>query len=236
MGIAAVDEKEGYVYFMASPDNATQAYLYRTRLDGKRKPDLVSPTNQVGTHNYEISPNQKYARHIFPNYYTFPIFEWITLADHKALDNMNSVNDLLHRKNKSKSNIEFFKIKTSGGVEMDAWKVMPEKFDSSKKYPVVFYVYSGPAAQTVLDFYGSTNNFVYSGDMARDGYIYISVDNRGTPHQKEQHGVKVFTGEWAAWIFQTRQQLPGKYSSGIMWIRAGSPFGDGATGGLPPGQ
>ncbi len=184
MGIAAVDEKEGYVYFMASPDNATQAYLYRTRLDGKKKPDLLSPANQVGTHNYEISPNQKYAKHIFSNYYTFPIFEWITLADHKALDSMNSVNDLLQRKNKSKSNIEFFKIKTSGGVEMDAWKVMPGKFDSSKKYPVVFYVYSGPAAQTVLDYYGSTNNFVYSGDMARDGYIYVSVDNRGTPAPK----------------------------------------------------
>ena len=35
--ITYVDHKKGFVYFMASPDNATQDYLYRTRLDGKVK-------------------------------------------------------------------------------------------------------------------------------------------------------------------------------------------------------
>lgn len=67
---------------------------------------------------------------------------------------------------------------------MDGWEVMPDKFDSTKKYPVVFYVYTGPAAQTVIDSYGATRNFVYNGNMAKDGYIYISIDNRGTPAPK----------------------------------------------------
>jgi dipeptidyl-peptidase-4 len=37
------DTGNGYVYFMASPDNATQSYLYRLKIDGKSKLQLLSP-------------------------------------------------------------------------------------------------------------------------------------------------------------------------------------------------
>jgi dipeptidyl-peptidase-4 len=67
---------------------------------------------------------------------------------------------------------------------MDGWMVKPVNFDSTKKYPVVFYVYTEPAEATVKDSYGSSRNFLYLGDMAKDGYIYISLDNRGTPAPK----------------------------------------------------
>src|ERR1700753_2429740 len=169
---------------MASPDNATQAYLYRARLDGVGKPDLLSPANQSGTHTYDISPGARYAMHHFSNYYTYPVSEVITLPDHKGVNGADIVNNWIAKHDKARSTASYFKIKTPNGVEMDAWKVMPEKFDSTKRYPVVFYVYSGPAAQTVIDSYGTTRNFVYNGNMAKDGYIYVSVDNRGTPAPK----------------------------------------------------
>jgi len=57
-------------------------------------------------------------------------------------------------------------------------------FDSTKKYPVLYYVYTEPGSQTVKDEYGVTHCPVYPGDLARDGYIYISLDNRGTPAPK----------------------------------------------------
>jgi len=62
--------------------------------------------------------------------------------------------------------------------------VKPSNFDPKKKYPVVFYVYSEPAGTTVTDTYGADQNGLYMGDMAEDGYIYISLDNRGTPAPK----------------------------------------------------
>ena len=85
---------------------------------------------------------------------------------------------------KVKQTTEFFKIKTADNVEMDGWMVKPEDFDSTKKYPVVFYVYTEPASATVTDAYGIGRNSLYMGDMAKDGYIYISLDNRGTPAPK----------------------------------------------------
>jgi dipeptidyl-peptidase 4 len=184
MDIARVDEKGGYVYFMASPTNATQKYLYRIKLDGKGKAELLSPANQQGTHEYRVSADARFAFHDFSNYYTPASGEWIGLPDHKGINGEHKVADAVAKADKSTSNIEFFTVKTTEGVEMDAWMTKPLNFDPAKKYPVVFYVYTEPWGQNVKDEYGVANNFLYQGDMAKDGYIYISIDNRGTPVPK----------------------------------------------------
>lgn len=183
MQIDAIDKAAGYIYFHASPNNATQKYLYRTKLDGSSDPERVSPENQVGTHNYTLSPNGKYAEHHFSNYYTKPSSEWLTLPNHTNLSN-DEVNKEITKSNKAESNIEFTSIITQEGVSMDAWMVKPKNFDKTKKYPVVFYVYTEPWGQNVRDEFNVTNNYLYKGNMAADGYIYISMDNRGTPCPK----------------------------------------------------
>jgi dipeptidyl-peptidase 4 len=181
--ITFVDGKKGYVYFMASPDNATQNYLYRTKLDGSGTAELLSPAILKGTHRYSFSPNGKYAAHSFSNHFTRPSSEFISVSDQKAI---NEKSGILARLDSLtiKPVSEFFKIKTVDNVEMDGWMVKPQNFDPSRKYPVVFYVYTEPAEATVKDVYGTGRNFLYLGDMAKDGYIYISMDNRGTPAPK----------------------------------------------------
>ena len=181
--ITYVDSKKGYVYFMASPDNATQNYLYRTKLDGTGKLELLSPSLLKGTHSYSFSTNGKYAVHSFSNSFTRPSREFISVANQKPLNEKKSILARIDSL-KVKSTTEFFKVKTVDNVEMDGWMVKPVNFDSTKKYPVVFYVYTEPAEATVKDSYGSSRNFLYLGDMAKDGYIYISLDNRGTPAPK----------------------------------------------------
>jgi dipeptidyl-peptidase 4 len=177
------DQKEGYVYFLASPENATRQYLYRTRLNGKGTPELLSQPELNGVHDYSFSADGKYASHTFSNHFTQPAREFITIPGHKPLTEKESIiarRDTLEKPN----NTEFFKITTKDHVEMDGWMVKPKNFDPSKKYPVVFYVYTEPASSTVSDTYGATQNGLYDGDMAEDGYIYISLDNRGTPVPK----------------------------------------------------
>ena len=181
--IRLIDEKNNYVYFIASPDNATQKYLYRTRLDGKGKLERVTPANEPGTHEYEISPNAGYAMHDFSNANTEDMQEWVSLPGHVSLAKGVDIAAKV-AETKATGKVEFFTVKTAEGVDMDGWMVKPEHFDSTKKYPVVFYVYGEPASQTVVDRYGSGINFLYNGNMAKEGYIYISLDNRGTPAPK----------------------------------------------------
>lgn len=183
ISLSHLDEKNNTAYFIASPDNATQKYLYRLKLDGKSKAQKVTPAGFEGNNTYNVAPNGLYAFHSFNNTYTPNANELVSLPDHKPLIPTESIAGKLATIQKPKT-VEFFKVKTEDGIEMDGWMVKPKNFDPTKKYPVVFYVYTEPAGATVQDGYNTGRNFLYNGDMAEDGYIYMSLDGRGTPAPK----------------------------------------------------
>jgi len=175
-----VDEKNGLIYFMASPDNATQTYLYKVALKGG-KAERVTPKELAGSHSYDISPNGKLALHNFSNSTTFPLADVVSLPEHKRL----SGGEVSERAKSIKlPKPEFFQVKTEDGVTIDGWMVKPTNFDPAKKYPIVFTVYGEPASQTVVDRFGTGFNRLYVGNMADDGYIYASVEGRGAPAPK----------------------------------------------------
>jgi dipeptidyl-peptidase-4 len=79
--------------------------------------------------------------------------------------------------------VEFFRVRGAGGAggyDLDGWMIKPPGFDSTKKYPLLFYVYGEPAGQTVQDAWGGAQ-FLWHQLLAQEGYIVASVDNRGTP-------------------------------------------------------
>src|SRR5690606_24368543 len=147
MDIAAIDETGGYIYFHASPQNATQKYLYRTRLDGSGSPERLTPEDYPGTNSYDLSPGGKFALHQFSNYYTRPARQWISVSGHKAIGAGIQTGGTAAA-DRAGSNVSFLKVTTETGVEMDAWMAKPAGFDSTKRYPVVFYVYTEPWGQT----------------------------------------------------------------------------------------
>lgn len=179
-----IDEANQTVYFLASPENATQKYLYKTKLNGKGKLEIVSPSVLKGNHNYDISPKGLFAFHSFSSATISPTSEWMNFKTNTPLTMEGSITNQIGRQNPPKNKVEFFKITTADGVEMDGWMKKPDHFDRTKKYPVVFYVYGEPASATALDVWGAGANRLYQGDMAKDGYIYISMDNRGAPVPK----------------------------------------------------
>ena len=181
---AVVDELGGWFYYYASPDNATQKYLYRVRLDGTGKPERVTPKNQPGTHDYDFSPDAKWAFHTYSTFDTPPVTELVQLPEHRVVRVLED-NRELRRKMKSliSQPTEFFPLEISDGVVMDAWMIKPDGFDPSKKYAVFVYVYGEPHAQTVLDAWGRVHAD-YHRLIADLGYLVVSIDNRGTPAPK----------------------------------------------------
>lgn len=179
-----VDETNGLIYFLASPTNATEKYLYSVALDGSGETKRITPAIEEGTHSYDISTSSTYALHSFSNYYTAPMREWIQLPNHQALIEKENILKRFDASKKTMSNVSFFKVTTEDGIEMDGWMALPKNFDETKKYPTVFYVYGEPAGQTVVNRWGTGKNMLYNGDMAEDGYIYVSVEGRGAPAPK----------------------------------------------------
>jgi dipeptidyl-peptidase-4 len=178
-----VEVAGGYFHFIASPDNATQRYLYRVPLNGGAAQRLT-PATQPGTHSYSISPSGRFALHTTSSISLPPIIDLVELPSHRVVrtlvDNAQlkmAVAPIMQRKT------EFFKVKTSDGAEMDGWMIFPKDFDPSKKYPLFMHVYSEPASQTVLDSWQGSNGLWHRA-LADQGYIVASVDNRGTPAPK----------------------------------------------------
>ena len=180
LGVEGIDEKGGWVYFTASPDNPAQRYLFRSRLDGTGKAERLSPADQAGSHGYNIAPGFRWAFHTFSSFATPSRMEVIRLPDHRStrplIENANlqrAVGAL------SRGAFEFTTLRGADGSDLNAWIMKPPGFDPNRKYPVLFYVYGGPGSQTVLDNWGGSR-YLWHLMLTQKGYIVASVDNRGT--------------------------------------------------------
>ncbi|HVZ97243.1 MAG TPA: DPP IV N-terminal domain-containing protein [Chitinophagaceae bacterium] len=176
--INCIDPQTGYVYYIASPDNFTQRFLYRSKIDGSGEAERVTPASYGGQSSYQISGNSEWAIRTFQNVTTPPVISLIHLPDHREIrtleDNheLKAKYDALHLNPK-----EFFRVDI-GDVTLDAWMIKPKNFDPSKKYPLLFYVYGEPAGSTVQDNW--EGGALWDQYMAQQGYLVMSIDNRGT--------------------------------------------------------
>ncbi len=176
--ISHIDPENGYVYYIASPDNFTQRYLFRSSLVNPGIAERVTPQNKPGQHSYQISDGSRYAIHTYQNTKTPPVYTLVSLPSHETIRVLEENKSL--RKSYEALDLnakEFLKVDI-GEVELDAWMLKPKDFDSSKKYPLFIYVYGEPAGSTVQDAW--MNGDLWHHYMAEQGYVVISIDNRGT--------------------------------------------------------
>jgi dipeptidyl-peptidase 4 len=181
INIEKIDENGGYIYFIASPDNAGQRYLYRVNINGTPHEERLTPESLAGTNDYQISETAKYAFHYYSNFGTPLTIDLVSLPDHKTIRVLVDNADLKEKVEAlKKTPVEFFNVTTDDGVKIDGWMMKPYNFDPAKKYPVIFYVYGEPAGQTVMDTWGGST-YLWHLMLTQQGYIVLSVDNRGTP-------------------------------------------------------
>ena len=181
VNINCIDPAGGYVYYIASPGDFIHRYLYKSKLDGTGVAERITPVESVGHNAYQMSDDGKWAIQNFQNSTTPPVISLISLPDHKTVRVLEE-NSLLKNKfallglNKK----EFIKVDI-GDVALDAYMLKPPGFDPSKKYPLLFYVYGEPAGTTVQD---NWDGDLWQTYMAQEGYVVMSVDNRGTKTPK----------------------------------------------------
>ncbi len=192
--IAGVDEAGGWLYFLASPENATQRYLWHSRLDGVQTVLRVTPAQQPGTHTYDVAPGGKFAFHTYSRFDRVPQVDLISLPSHKSIRPLTDAAPLAKKlETVLKPPVEFFKVDVAGGVSLDGWMIKPSTMDAARKYPVIVFVYGEPAGQTVVDrWLGGTTLFHRA--LAEAGYVVVSIDNRGTPAPKGAAWRKVVYG------------------------------------------
>ena len=176
-----INEKAGRVYFLASPDNPTQHYLYQAALNGSGSPERLTPAAQAGWHDYQFSPDGTKAVHTFSSFGNPPTVNLISVPDHKVIRVLAANEKLRETVGKlTRTPAEFFRVDLGGGVQLDGWLMKPVGFDPAKKYPLVLHVYGEPAGQTVTDRWGGVK-YLWHLMLTQMGYAVACVDNRGTP-------------------------------------------------------
>lgn len=176
-----IDETTDRVYFLASPDNPTQQYLYCVSLSEGGTPGRLSPAAQAGWHDYSIAPDGSSAVHTYSAFGKPPRMDVVTLPNHAVL-HMLAANDALRATvdKLAQTPVEFLRVDIGADVKLDGWLMKPPGFEPEKKYPLVFYVYGEPAGQAVLDRWGE-KKYLWHLMLAQQGYVVACVDNRGTP-------------------------------------------------------
>ena len=188
-----MDMKKGLVYFIASPDNFTQRYLYSAKLFGKGEVKRESPMDEAGQHSYSMSPTGKWAVHTFSNALTPPVIDMVSFPGHKSVrmieDNAEAKAQYQALGLRPK---EFVKAK-SGDLMLDVCMIKPANFDPNKKYPVIIEVYGEPAGSTVQDVWSGGD--LWNQYMVNQGYIYVSIENRGANAPRGREWRKCIYGE-----------------------------------------
>jgi dipeptidyl-peptidase 4 len=178
--VVGVDSAPGWIYYTASPGNAEQLYLYRTRLDGKGKQERVTPQNQPGYHLYDISPDGHWAFHTYSRLGVPPTIDLIRLPRHERVRTLVANQRLRDRiAALRRGSTQQVSVNAGDGLTLDGWIMKPPGFDSTKRYPLLFYVYGEPAGQTALDHWDPA--YLWYLMLTQQGYVVATVDNRGTP-------------------------------------------------------
>jgi len=179
VSLEKIDEKNGYIYYIAAPEDPIHRYLYRSRIDGTGKMEKLSPDMESGHHRYQISPDAGWAIHTFSNSATPPLIDLVSLPGHKRIRILEDNAELKAKYTQLKiRQREFFKVEIEPGVELDGWMIKPYDFDPAAQYPVFFHVYGEPASSTVQDNWSGGD--LWHQMLAQQGYVIMSIDNRGT--------------------------------------------------------
>jgi dipeptidyl-peptidase-4 len=194
LDLVGVDEASGWLYVTASPANATQAYLYRSRLDGSGTPERVTPATAPGTHTYVLSQDGRLAFHTASRIDVPPVTDIVSLPAHRTLRTLTDTTQLVSALAPVVATpTEFLTVDIGAGVTLDGWMLRPSSFDPSRHYPVIVHVYGEPWSQTVVDRWTGRGQLFHRA-LAEAGYLVVSFDNRGTPAPKGAAWRKVVYG------------------------------------------
>ena len=177
--VEAVDEAGGWLYYAASPTNATQRYLFRVKLDGS-KMEQLSLAKQAGWHTHNISPDAKWAVHTWSNFTMPPVVELVRLSDNTPTRTLTDNAKLREKLAKLKRpEIEFIRVSVGKDITLDGWSMKPTNADPATKLPLLMHVYGEPHGQTVRDSWPGSRG-LWHWMLAQQGFVVASVDNRGT--------------------------------------------------------
>ena len=213
-GLLAIDEAAGLAYVSGTRDGATEAHVYAVPLSGGEPRRL---TQAPGMHAATFARNASVFVDSWSSDTTLPQIA-LFKADGTKLATLlvNDVSDATHPYAKYRAAHQPTAYGTltaaDGTTPLHYSLIKPAGFDPKKQYPVVVFVYGGPAAQTVTRAWPGRSDSFFNQYLAQQGYVVFSLDNRGTPRRGAAFGGALYAKQGTV---EVDDQL-----RGVAWLKS----------------
>jgi dipeptidyl-peptidase 4 len=177
-----IDEAKGLLYYQSTERSPMQRQVYSIDLQGLNKKCL---TDIDGVNDAQFSTTFDYFIRTASTLNS-PAVYGVYDREGKLLRSLEENTRVKNLKaDYSVVKADFFKFKTSEGVELNGWMMKPAKIKRKAKLPLLMYVYGGPGSQQVLDQWKG-GNYWWFQYLVQQGFMVACVDNRGTGGRGEE--------------------------------------------------
>ena len=170
------NKKTKEIYYQSVEGSSTERGIYSVKLSGKGKRVLHKTR---GTNGATFSVGGAYYIHSYSDEQTPPVYTLYATKKNKPLRQILNNDTLIKNLSSFKLPDKEFSTLNVNGESLNMWMIKPDNFDSSKKYPVLMFQYSGPGSQEVANRWGD-DRLLWHKSLANQGYIIVCVDGKGT--------------------------------------------------------
>lgn len=171
------DDKGKNIFITSTKESPIERHYYKVNL---KSGEITKLTKEIGTHTVASNYNNKYFIDSYSNVTTPRVVNVINSKGELIQNILTSENPFKEYK---MPETKIFTIKNDEGIDLYCRMILPTDFDSTKKYPVIVYVYGGPHAQEVNNVFGMGRYFTWFYLMAQKGFIVFTLDNRGSANR-----------------------------------------------------
>jgi len=211
--ILGFDPKEKFMFFEGTKESPLEINIYSVNIKSGKTERL---TKDSGVHEGLLSPGGNY------------MIDSYSATDIPAKTDLISSDGEFHRTvHKADDPLEKYKLGENRIIKIRAADdetdlygrlILPPDFDSSKKYPVIIYVYGGPHLQLVTKNWHNDSNW-WQYYMASKGFIAFTLDNRGSKNRGRDFETVVHRQLGVA---ETEDQMKGiEYLKSLPYVDAG---------------
>lgn len=173
-----LDETSSALYFLSRGETSVRNDVYVVNWKKKHYKSTVEKISS-GDFNYtavSFSPDKSRFSAIISNLKTPPSSVIVSGGKISIIESSKGSDSLF----KALPEFDMTYITTPDGFRLPASVIWPVNMDRNKRYPVLFYVYGGPNAGSVMDTWKTPVGNVMK--LAREGVIQVTIDHRASGH------------------------------------------------------
>ena len=164
------------VIISSAKNSPLEKHLYAVDYNSGK---MTALDNEVGTHTATVCEDGNF---LFDVYSSAEVPKVSVIRGTKTSFKKELINASNTLAEYNRPQIRKVELKADDGTPLYGKIILPLNFDSTKKYPVVVYLYNGPHVQLVKNTFPASGNLWYEY-MAQHGYIMFVMDGRGSSNR-----------------------------------------------------